>query len=107
MIIAGNIDVKKILKEKMRTAKNGAVYLDITLLTKKEPDQYGNDGMIVQDMGKEARLRKEKGPILGNFRIMVADKPDGGGAFQKASSDPKTHPPSEPHPDEPFDDVPF
>lgn len=71
MIIKAKINVKKILKDRMFTAKTGAVYLDLTLLEHKDgPDQYGNDGMVVQDLGKEAREAGEKGPILGNFTIL-------------------------------------
>ena len=76
MIIAGKIDVTKILKDRMFRSQKGAVYLDITLMTNRTgKDQYGNDGIVTQDLGKEARVKKEKGPILGNFRIIYADSP--------------------------------
>ena len=54
-------------------------YLDVTLMENKDgPDQYGNDGFIVQDIGKEAREAGEKGPIIGNWRHLqkrTADNP--------------------------------
>ena len=54
-------------------------YLDVTLMENKDgPDQYGNDGFIVQDIGKEAREAGEKGLIIGNWRHLqkrTAEKP--------------------------------
>lgn len=54
-------------------------YLDVTLMENKDGlDQYGNDGFIVQDIGKEAREAGEKGPIIGNWKHLqkrTADKP--------------------------------
>ena len=54
-------------------------YLDVTLMENKDgPDQYGNDGFIVQDIGKEAREAGGKGPIIGNWRHLqkrTAEKP--------------------------------
>lgn len=86
MIIIGKIDVTKIIKEKMFNGKNGT-YLDITIMTSREKDQYGNDGMITQDLGKEARAKKEYGPILGNVRIVYADAPP---QQKQAPATPKT-----------------
>lgn len=63
------IDVKAILKDALFNATSGKVYLDATLFLKDEDDQYGNCGMIVQDLGKERREAGEKGPILGNAKI--------------------------------------
>lgn len=46
------------------------LYADITLLPNRNgQDQYGNDFMVVQDLGKEARERGERGPILGNAKF--------------------------------------
>lgn len=54
-------------------------YLDVTLMENKDgPDQYGNDGFIVQDIGKEAREAGQKGQIIGNWRHLqkrTAEKP--------------------------------
>jgi hypothetical protein len=44
------------------------VYLDVTLI-ETPADKYGNDFVAVQDLGKEARERGEKGPILGNAKV--------------------------------------
>ena len=54
-------------------------YLDVTLMENKGgTDEYGNDGFIVQDIGKEAREAGQKGNIIGNWRHLqkrTADKP--------------------------------
>ena len=102
MIISGKIDVTKIVKDKMFKGAKGT-YLDITITTNREKDQYGNDGIITQDLGKEARAKKERGPILGNVRIVYADQP----APPKDPPKPKSNQPAagENPPEE--DDVPF
>jgi hypothetical protein len=62
------IDVKKIDKTALYSGAKGT-YLDITLLDNRDGnDQYGNDGMIVQDIGQARREAGEKGPILGNWK---------------------------------------
>lgn len=63
----GKIDVTKIDKESLFKGKSG-IYLDIALIPNKSGrDQYGNDGMIVQSVSKQARQEGKKGPILGNY----------------------------------------
>jgi len=75
-ITSCKINLTKIDKDKLfKSEKTGAVYLDATILWNDEPDKYGNDGMLVQDIGKEAREAGEKGEILGNVKhIEVASK---------------------------------
>lgn len=69
MIISARIDVTKIDKSKLYKGAKGT-YLDITLLENRNgPDQYGNAYMVVQDLGKDARQKGEKGAILGNGKI--------------------------------------
>lgn len=64
------IDVKKIDKTKLYTGEKG-IYLYATIIMKDEPDQYGNNGMIVQNVSKEEREAGVKGAILGNARFLV------------------------------------
>ncbi len=65
----GKINVTRILKEHLFPGKNGK-YLDIVIWeNKKGPDQYGNTHTVCQDIGKEARERGEKGPIIGNVKM--------------------------------------
>jgi len=73
------IDVSKIDKRYLFKGSKGT-YLDVTLMENKDgPDQYGNDGFIVQDIGKEAREAGEKGPIIGNWKHLqkrTTEKPE-------------------------------
>lgn len=63
-----SIDVTKIDKTALHEGAKGK-YLGITLIDNRDgKDQYGNDGFVVQDLGKERRLAGERGPILGNWR---------------------------------------
>lgn len=63
------INLSKLDKAKLFNADSGAIYLDATLLTKDEDDQYGNCGMIVQDVSKADREAGLKGAILGNAKL--------------------------------------
>lgn len=98
MIIA-KIDVTKLDKTRFVKGKKG-IYTDLVLMPNREGvDQYGNDGMIVQGVGKEARDKGEKGAIVGNYRKINRGGSDPGAA-------PKPKPKAEPDPS--FDDdVPF
>lgn len=81
------IDVSKILKEHLFKGEKGT-YLDITLLENRNgPDQYGNHYMVVQDLGKEARERGEKGPILGNGKEFGAKAQAAPKAAPKAATE--------------------
>lgn len=69
-IINLKIDLTKIDKSKLfKSEKTGSIYLDATLLLKEEKDQYGNNGMVVQDITKEEREAGQKGAILGNAKV--------------------------------------
>ena len=67
MILKLKIDVTKVDKDILFKGKKG-VYLDATVLIKDEEDQYGNHGMIVQDVSKESRDAGNRGAILGNAK---------------------------------------
>jgi len=76
-MITCSINVTKIDKTAIIDGKNGK-YLALCFFENKNgPDQYGNDGFITQDLGKERRAAGEKGAILGNYRNMdkAASKP--------------------------------
>jgi hypothetical protein len=67
------IDVTKIDKALLFKGAKGA-YLDATVFIDMDtPDQYGNHGMVTQDIPKEARDAGEKGPILGNVKVFWKD----------------------------------
>jgi hypothetical protein len=71
-ILSVKVDVTKLQKELFFTGAKGT-YADLTILLRDEPDQYDNDGFISQDVGKEARLAGEKGPIVGNVKWIKRD----------------------------------
>ena len=87
-----NLNVEKIDKSALFKGTKGT-YLDLTMFENRDgTDQYGNDGFVVQDIGKERRLAGEKGPILGNFKNMdqapaPQSDPDPGEAYKKANED--------------------
>ena len=70
-IISLKIDVTKIDKAHLFKGAKGT-YLDITLMEKDGggTDEYGNAGFITQSVSKEARERNERGPILGNYKLI-------------------------------------
>jgi hypothetical protein len=92
----GKIDVTKIDKSFLFKGKSGT-YLDVALIPNKSGrDQYGNDGMIVQSVSKQARQEGKKGPILGNYVDM-----------DQRHNEPKQKTVSARDPIGPEDDIPF
>jgi hypothetical protein len=74
--ISISIDVSKIDKSALYISpKNGKKYLSLMLKIREEKDQYGYDGFIAQEISKERKAAGEKGPILGNAKIMDWDAP--------------------------------
>jgi hypothetical protein len=73
------IDVTKIDKELLFQGK-GAKYLDATVFIDQEnPSQYGDHGMVTQDVSKEAREAGTKGNILGNVKVFWTGESQQGG----------------------------
>jgi len=67
-MIRVKIDVTKIDRTAIHEGKKGK-YIDLTLMDNRDGrDEYGNDGFVIHDLGKERRLAGEKGPILGNWK---------------------------------------
>lgn len=64
-VIRLKIDVSKIDKSKLFKGAKG-VYLDAVLFLNDDLDQYGNNGMIVENITKEEHEQGLKGAILGN-----------------------------------------
>jgi hypothetical protein len=71
MNIQVKLDVTKIDKAKLFQGKQGP-YLDAVIFLKDTPDQYGNNGMIVQSVSADERAQGIKGAILGNVKVMQA-----------------------------------
>ena len=67
------IDVSKIDKNRLFKGAKGT-YLDATVfIDLSELDQYGNSGMITQDVSKEEKAQQVKGNILGNCKVFWSD----------------------------------
>lgn len=67
------IDVSKIDKARLFKGNKGT-YLDATVFVDVEQaDQYGNHGMITQDVSKEERQQGVRGEILGNCKVFYKD----------------------------------
>lgn len=110
MIIRAKIDVKKINKDLLFVGQKGT-YMDLSLLENRDgTDQYGNDGMIVQDVPKEAREAGEKGPIIGNWREVgkkSAPPPARTQSQRSTPAKPPARPAADPDLDAAEDDIPF
>ena len=66
-ILRIKVDVTKIDKDALFKGTKGT-YLDISVLMRSDEDEYGNHGMVVQDLGQERREAGERGAILGNCK---------------------------------------
>jgi hypothetical protein len=67
--VSFKIDVTKIEKARLFVGQKGK-YLDATVfIDLDELDQYGNSGMITQDVSKEERQAGTKGAILGDSKV--------------------------------------
>ena len=83
------IDLAKVENARLFQGKNGAQYLDATVFIDVDQfDQYGNSGMVTQDVSKEERANGVKGNILGNVSVFWRDdkqvqKPQQGGQQQQ------------------------
>ena len=74
------IDVSKIDKARLFKGEKGT-YLDATVFVDADQlDQYGNSGMITQDVSKDEKQQGVKGNILGNCKVFWND-----GAQQQAT----------------------
>ena len=72
--ISINIDVTKIDKARIVEGKKGK-YIDVTaFIDLDEQDEYGNNGMVTQNVTKEEREAKVRGPILGNAKVFYRDE---------------------------------
>ena len=116
------IDVSKIDKQRLFNGSKG-VYLDATVFIELDQlDQYGNSGMITQDVSKDEKTQGVQGAILGNCKVFWRENgqqqaPQQQGGFQQA---PRQQAPQQPsqfggpnsvkplHSGEDFDDdIPF
>lgn len=82
--------------------KGGRVYLDMTVGTKDEKDDYGNDASSWISQSKEERDAKEDRTFLGNGRVVF----DSGNRNPK-EDEPKTSKATETSAADEEDDLPF
>lgn len=67
------INVSQIDKARLFSGQKG-MYLDATIFVDLDQlDQYGNSGMITQDVSKEEKTQGVKGNILGNGKVFWKD----------------------------------
>ena len=83
------INVSQIDKARLFKGAKGQ-YLDATIFVDMDQlDQYGNSGMITQDVSKEEKQQGVKGNILGNGKIFwvengQAPQPQNQGGYNQA-----------------------
>tara|TARA_R110002153_G_scaffold191269_2_gene344253 strand:+ start:15381 stop:15713 length:333 start_codon:yes stop_codon:yes gene_type:complete len=101
------INVKEIEKARLFQGNKGT-YLDATVFIDiNNQDQYGNNGMITQDVSKEERDSGTRGNILGNCKVFYNDagnanhQPNGGALVDNR---PQL---AQQTPDEFLDEIPF
>lgn len=97
--ITGKINITKLDQTALFKGQAGE-YLDFALWPSKN-SQYGDDYYITQSISKERRAKGERGPIIGNAKIL---KRDG------AASANTSHSTTEPAPEKPKiddSDAPF
>lgn len=99
--VALKIDVSKIDKARLFKGQKGT-YLDATaFIDLDQLDEYGNSGMITQDVSKDERAQGVKGNILGNSKVFFKDN----GQPQNGYQQPQVQ--AQPSGDGLSDDIPF
>jgi hypothetical protein len=78
-----NIDVTKLDKTAFYKGAKGT-YAKMVLFDR--PDQYGNDGFVKQDIGKERRQAGENGPIVGNWKDTEKREAPQAGRYENVAS---------------------
>ena len=68
-----SINFNKIDQTRLSKDKNGNSWLNLSGFVNEIPDQYGNNGFISQSQTKEEREGGQKLPILGNFKLPMAN----------------------------------
>lgn len=100
-ILRLKIDVNKLDKTAFFKGEKGT-YADLTVFINDEPDNYGNDASVKQDLGKD---RRNEAQYVGNGK-WAGERPNLGGKQQAAPAKRQ----STQHPDaadEDLSDLPF
>ena len=77
-----NLNLKKLDDAAIFRGAKGD-YADLILFDK--PDQYGNDGFVVQSISKERRDAGERGPIVGNWKDTEKREAPAAGRYESAA----------------------
>lgn len=89
------INVSQIDKMRLFKGQKGQ-YLDCTVfIDLAELDQYGNSGMITQDVSKDEKQQGVKGNILGNCKVFWSDNGQAPQPQQQAQQAPPMQTPQE------------
>lgn len=92
------IDVSKIDKNRLFRGQKGT-YLDATIFIDLDQlDQYGNSGMITQDVSKEEKAANVQGAILGNGKVFWSDSGNAPQQSQGFNQQPQQAPVQQPAP---------
>jgi hypothetical protein len=96
------IDVTKLDKTRFYKGAKGT-YTNLTVFIDSEPNQYGKNGLISEQMSKEERDDGLKLPIVGNATIFWTTDADN---FKQQLQD-QPAPANQPQTDDFDDDIPF
>ena len=99
-----SINFDKIDQTRLSKDKSGNLWLNLSGFVNEIPDKYGNNGFITQSQTKEEREGGQKLPILGNFKLPMANH-----TKVQTEINPKvnTVPTKAPQPMDLDDDLPF
>lgn len=89
--MTAKVNLDKVLKEHLYNGAKGT-YLDLVFFNTPD-NQYGDDFVVKQDLGKEAREAGKESPILGNAKawdLSGQKNPGNGQAAPSAPSAPTT-----------------
>lgn len=95
------VNLDKVLKDNLYKGQKGT-YLDLVLFNTPE-SPYGDDFVVKQDLGKEAREQGKESPILGNGKAWdLSGQPCPRDGVQSAPSAPSPVAPTSTNDDLPF-----
>lgn len=100
-----NICLSDILESKITTGKNGKKYVNITVDTKRDTDQFGNDLTVFLSQTKDERLAKEPKAYVGSGKTFNFERQEQRPAYTPVMGAKET-PPQEIR-KEGDDDLPF
>lgn len=64
----GSICLSDIPKDCIQTGKNGKLYLNVSIMARREVSQWGHTHNIIVDIPKEKRVQGQKPIYIGNLK---------------------------------------